>query len=116
FEFQQRLISIFPQAADLQYQVAIALKERGDFGGALQELQRILTGRPDDIVALGHRAECLVAIQRMDEASTTYARIVQLDPSQVDVRRALIAALLQLNKPEEASQQLSALAADDPKR
>lgn len=115
-DFQQRLIQIFPQAAELQYQVAVALRDRGDHEGALRELDRIISQRPDDMVALAYRAESLLALQHYPAAIQAYARVLQLDPTQTDVRKTMIGAMLNVGQFEEASGQIRTLSPEDPKR
>lgn len=115
-ELQQKMIQSFPEAVDLQYQVAVGLRDRGDFAGALNELERLVAQRPDDLRALVYRGECLLALEHHAEAAQNYETILRLDPSQLEVRRALVAAYLQLNQPQYASHHLRELPADDNKR
>jgi tetratricopeptide (TPR) repeat protein len=115
-EVQQRLLRLFPEAAEMQYEVAIALKERGDYAGAAQELDRLLSQRPDDLVALQHKAECLLGMQSVEGAAHCYVAILRLDATNVDVRRQLIGTLLQMNQLDAASQHLKLLGPNDPKR
>lgn len=115
-ELQQKMIQIFPEAVDLQYQVAVGLKDRGDFVGALSELDRLVAQRPDDLRALGYRGECLVALERFAEAARNSETILKLDPSLRDVRRGLIQLYLTLGQAEAALYHLQQLPEEDPKR
>lgn len=115
-ELQQKMIQIFPEAVDLQYQVAVGLKDKGEFAGALQELDRLVAQRPDDLRALIYRNECLLALERQQDAVSNSERILKLDPNQVEIRRSLISSYLQLGQAQPAAQHLRLLAQDDPKR
>lgn len=115
-ELQQKMVQIFPEAVDLQYQVAVGLRDKGEFAQALTELDRLVAQRPDDLRALVYRGECLLALERHGEAAQTYEKILTIDPSQAEVRRALVAAYLAVNDTNAASQHLRMLAQDDPKR
>lgn len=115
-ELQQKMIQIFPEAVDLQYQVAVGLRDRGDFAGALQELDRLVAQRPDDLRALVYRGECLLALERHEDAAQNCEMILRIDPGQIDVRRALVGAYLRLGQTQGALQHLRQLPADDPRK
>lgn len=108
-EAQQRLIQMFPSASELIYQVAITLKEQGNFQGALTELDRIIADRPQDMSAHVYRSECLRALNRYPEAIQAYAQILTADPYNVEVRKNLIDALIVIQRPEDASIQVDQL-------
>jgi len=115
-ELQQKMIQSFPEAVDLQYQVAVGLRDRGDFVGALSELERLVAQRPDDLRALGYRGECLVALERHTEAVQNCETILQIDPSQLDVRKTATSIYLTLGQVEAAAHHLRQIPQEDPKR
>jgi tetratricopeptide (TPR) repeat protein len=115
-ELQQKMIQVFPEAVDLQYQVAVGLRDRGDFAGALVELDRLVAQRPNDLRALNYRAECLVALERYAEACQTYESMLGLDASLVEVRRSLVTSYLKLGQSPQAAHHLRQLTPDDPRR
>lgn len=115
-ELQQKMVQLFPEDIELPYQVAVGLRDRGDFAGALHELDRLVTQRPDDLRALVYRGECLLALERHAEAAQNYEMILRLEPGQVEVRRAAVAAYLQLNQPQYAAHHLHQLPQEDPKK
>ncbi len=108
-EAQQRLIQLFPSASELIYQVAISLKEQGNYQGALVELERILADKPTDMAAHIYRSECLRALNKFPEAIQAYAHILTADPYNVEVRKNLIDALIVIQRPDDASIQVDQL-------
>lgn len=112
-KFQQRMVQFFPQAQDLVYQVAISLKDKNDLEGALQEIDRVIAQKPNDDKALIIKAQILTDLKQFDPAIHTYAKILQLDPQRVDIRKHVIDLLLRTNRLDESSRQISVLPADD---
>lgn len=111
--FQQKMVQYFPQAPDLLYQVALSLREKNDLEGALKELDRIIAQKADDDKALLYRAQILTDLKQYDPAIHTYARILQLDPQRVDIRKYVIDLLLRTNRLDESSRQISVLPPSD---
>lgn len=111
--FQQRMVQFFPQAQDLVYQVALSLKEKGDLEGALEEIDRVIAQKPNDDKALIYKAQILTDLKQFDPAIHTYARILQLDPQRVDIRKHVIDLLLRTNRLDESSRQISVLPPED---
>lgn len=112
-EAQQRMVKFFPQAQDLVYQVALSLRDKNDLEGALQEIDRVIAQKPNDDKALIYKAEILTDLKQFDPAIHTYARILQLDPQRVDIRKKVIDLLLRTNRLDESSRQVSVLPSDD---
>ena len=112
-KFQQKMVQFFPQAPDLLYEVALSLREKQDLEGALTELDRIIAQKSDDDKALLYKAQILTDLKQFDPAIHTYARILQLDPQRVDIRKHVIDLLLRTNRLDESSRQISVLPGQD---
>ena len=112
-KFQQKMVQFFPQAPDLLYEVALSLREKQDLEGALTELDRIIAQKADDDKALLYKAQILTDLKQYDPAIHTYARILQLDPQRVDIRKHVIDLLLRTNRLDESSRQISVLPSQD---
>ncbi len=111
--FQQKMIQFFPQAPDLLYEVALSLRDKSDLEGALVELDRIIAQKPEDDKALLYKAQILTELKQYDPAIHTHARILQLDPQRMDIRKHVIDLLLLTNRFDESSRQISVLPEDD---
>ncbi len=112
-KFQQKMVQFFPQAPDLLYEVALSLRDKQDLEGALTELDRIIAQKADDDKALLYKAQILTDLKQFDPAIHTYARILQLDPQRVDIRKHVIDLLLRTNRLDESSRQISVLPGQD---
>ncbi len=112
-KFQQKMVQFFPQAPDLLYEVALSLRDKQDLEGALTELDRIIAQKADDDKALLYKAQILTDLKQYDPAIHTYARILQLDPQRVDIRKHVIDLLLRTNRLDESSRQISVLPSQD---
>lgn len=112
-KFQQKMVQYFPQAPDLMYEVALSLRDKSDLEGALKELDRIIAQKADDDKALLYKAQILTDLKQFDPAIHTYARILQLDPQRVDIRKHVIDLLLRTNRLDESSRQISVLPSSD---
>lgn len=111
--FQQKLVKFFPKTPDLLYDVALSLKEKNDLPGALSELDRIIAQKADDDKALLYKAQILTDLKQYDPAIHTYAKILQLDPQRIDIRKHVIDLLLRTNRLDESSRQISVLPSED---
>ncbi len=112
-DFQHRLVELFPEASDLQYQVGLTLRGQGDHDGAVRELLRLLGERPDDLLARVYLAEEYSALDRWDEAVETYRTVLAQEPGRLDVRKRLVKYCLESGRLEEALQEIQALPEED---
>lgn len=71
-------------------QAAYALYQQGDDEAALQAYRRVLQQEPNNRDALLGSAACAARMNRAQEASTLYLRLLELDPNDPDAAAALI--------------------------
>ncbi len=64
---RKRILELQPEQAAPDHE-CYRLRARGDFAGALAEVDRLLQDRPDDVQALLLRGECLRVLERHEEA------------------------------------------------
>ena len=112
-EFQHQLVEMFPEASDLQYQVALTLRGQGDREGAMRELLRLVADRPEDLLARIYLAEEYVALERWDEAVETYRIVLAQEPGRLDVRKRLIKHFLESGRLEQVPGEIEALPPED---
>lgn len=112
-DFQHQLVEMFPEASDLQYQVALTLRGQGDREGAMRELLRLVAERPEDLLARIYLAEEYVALDRWDDAVETYRLVLSQEPGRIDVRKRLIKHFLESGRLDEAPGEIDALPAED---
>lgn len=112
-DFQHQLVEMFPETSDLRYQVALSLRSQGSHADAVAELQRLVAGNPDDMVAMNYLAEEQAAMGSWDDAIVSYREILRRDPSRFDVRKRLIKFYLEQNSYEEAMGEAGQLPDDD---
>lgn len=112
-DFQHQLVEMFPEASDLQYQVALTLRSQGDREGAMRELLRLVADRPDDLLARIYLAEEYVALDRWEDAVETYRLVLAQEPGRIDVRKRLIKYFLESGRLDEAPGEIDALPGED---
>lgn len=112
-DFQHQLVEMFPETSDLQYQVALTLRSQGDRVGAVRELLRLCSERPDDVIAQNYLAEEYIALDRWNDAIKIYRSILQREPGRFEVRKRLIKYFLSVGDIEQALEEISLLPDDD---
>jgi Tfp pilus assembly protein PilF len=91
-----------PTPADARVARACLLRHDGDYAAAEQELDLALEAEPRNVHALMERAVFYEEVQRYPErAISLYERLVQIDPSQTEVRNRLAALRRTLPPPTE---------------
>jgi len=112
-DFQHQLAEMFPEASDLQYQVALTLRSQGDHEAAVRELLRLLSERPGDLLARIYLAEEYSALDRWEDAVETYRLVLEQEPGRLDVRKRLVKFFLESGRLEEVLGELDTLPAED---
>ncbi|HVZ79279.1 MAG TPA: sigma 54-interacting transcriptional regulator [bacterium] len=78
-------LGLFHSAQTLEYQCRMNLgalfKEKGELEKALEQYQRTLEGNPGNLPALGASGDCLMALERFDEAITAYRKALKKVPA-----------------------------------
>jgi len=87
-----RATKLAPGLDIAHYNLGTALEEQGRMASALESYDRAVALRPD-AKAIAGRANCLVALGRLDEAIAAYRAATALDPGHVDAHANLAASL-----------------------
>lgn len=100
--FYRRLVMIEPQDARLYHQLGLAQMEAGRLADAEASLSRAVS--LDFAFAEAHFSlgRCYERQNQPDSAAHAYRAAVDLAPEEAAPQRALILALLRLNRPDEA--------------
>jgi Flp pilus assembly protein TadD len=72
-----------------------ALKQRGDFSGAMAAYEHCLKLRPNYTPAIEYRAEAHLALGETDKARQAYVQLAKLDPPKADELEQAIRAWLE---------------------
>jgi len=77
-------LGLFHSAETLSFQCRMNLgtlyKERGELEKALEQYQSVIESNPRNILALGSLGDCLMALERFDEAIKTYRKALKVLP------------------------------------
>ncbi|MDQ7822105.1 MAG: tetratricopeptide repeat protein [Candidatus Eremiobacteraeota bacterium] len=98
----KELVVKFPDQVDLYYQEAIKEKENGNFDSALKILENILRNTPGYKQALFAKADIHVKMDEWHVAYETYQKILELEPTNTDVRKILLEKCLEEGDLEQA--------------
>jgi len=80
---------------------------RQDYAAAVAEAQKVVTGAPDLVGARMLLGAALLAQGNLNQAETQLADVVRLSPENLEARKLLARANLQLQRPDIAMQVLS---------
>ncbi len=113
FELQHLLVEMFPEITDLKYKLTLDLRAQGNHPGAINELLRILSDNPNDMVAKGYLGEEYSALGDWDGAVQVYRSMLDSDPGRTDIRKRLIKHFLEVGELNDALLDIRCLADDD---
>ena len=99
-----------PNDAAAHAQLGRVLAAQDKYPEAAAELEAGLAASPDDLGAMRQLANIYAAAKQWDKAMPLYARLVQAQPKDAELRHMVGVALLEQHKFSEAEQQLAASA------
>ncbi len=103
-----------PGAWEPHYQLADALRERGQCAQAVGQYRIVTRLRPDDRDAFNNLGICLAQTRRPDAARQAFERALAIDPSFVRAHNNLGGLAILTRDPEEARRQFERSLALDP--
>jgi tetratricopeptide (TPR) repeat protein len=89
-EIHQHLQEIFPERAEVHFQLAQAHKENENWEEAAEELEKVLREDPGHIAALNDLTELYTRLERPADALSIDRRIVEIEPSNLEVRERIL--------------------------
>jgi tetratricopeptide (TPR) repeat protein len=100
---------VYKQVLDIQsdqfdslHHLGIILFQRGDSAAAVEQIDRALKRKPNDVAALNNRGNALLALRRFDQALASYDRVLALRPDYADALCNRGVALHALRRYDEA--------------
>jgi len=110
----RRALEIYPDYAQMHFNLGRLLLDGGDGAGAVEHLSRAARLSPSNPRPYKSLAPLLERMGRRDEALAAYEAGTRLDPGDAGLRFNHGRALLASDRPAEAEQVLAALARDHP--
>jgi two-component system NtrC family response regulator len=114
-------LGLFHNASTLTFQCRLNLgglfKERGELEKALEQYRLVAEAWPKNILAQGSLGDCLMALERFDEAMTVYKRGLKLipdGPEQLNLRNDLGVAYFRRGEMERAVEEFKTVLQMDP--
>src|SRR5690606_7498977 len=95
------------ELGELQMFKSLCLRESGNYAAALKHLEQVKNVVPDRVGWLEAKAECLIKMGKLPEASDCYLALLKLNPncyeyfSQLQVCKKLPADLTRAEDPEQ---------------
>ncbi|MFH0802641.1 MAG: tetratricopeptide repeat protein [bacterium] len=89
-EIHLHLQEIFPERAEVHFQLARAHIENENWEEAAEELRKVLKEDPGHLAALNHLTELYSLLERPVDALAVDRRIVELEPSNLEVRKRIL--------------------------
>src|ERR1700722_13471260 len=98
-----RTTELLPQDAEAHGNLAVALRDQGQWAAALASWRRALAIQPNDVETLVDAADAARALGMARDAVPLYQRVLQIDPKRIEVRNNLGNAFLELAQYAEAA-------------
>jgi len=102
----KKFLPLFPNDRDLQKGLATTLLDKGELEKGLELLQGLLRESPDDLALLQFLASTYRKMDDQNNCRLTYQHILKLDPSDLDMREALVDCCLDSQHFEQALSEL----------
>lgn len=115
-DLAQQALAIDPKNADAVAVLASDRVKAKDYEGGLAILDKALATEGASSILELLRVQILTVLGRTDDINAAYKRLVDLNPNDANYRRLYVTSLLQLNKLDEAREQLVEVAKLLPKQ
>jgi tetratricopeptide (TPR) repeat protein len=99
----RRTVELLPQDAEAHGNLAVALRDRGQWAAALASWHRALAIQPNDVETLVDAADAARALGMVRDAVPLYQRALQIDPKRIEARNNLGNAFLELAQYADAA-------------
>ena len=99
-------VQLRPNQVDYRYALALALREAGDYGGAIEEFRRVIRLRPDYVAAHAELAAAYLSISDHPAAISEYHEAVRLKPGDAALHEALGLVLRKTGDLPESNREL----------
>ncbi|MBW2207792.1 MAG: tetratricopeptide repeat protein, partial [Deltaproteobacteria bacterium] len=113
-EYLSRALEYDPEAPYLNLEMAVLLKEQGDYQGALKFARKGVDMDPEDIASRVLLADIYALSGKHDAAMAEYNKILELDPSQLRIKLIVTTMLIKREEYPQALEHLDAMLKEDP--
>jgi len=108
-ETYQRMIFLFPDSADMHYQLALNHFEKGEFDESIKEFKLVLESDPHHIPSLSNLGEIYIQKNMLEEGMDNFKKVLELDSKDSALREKLIDVYLSIGQIDPAMEQLMVL-------
>ena len=108
-ETYDRMTSLFPDSAEMHYELALNYLEKGEFDEGIKEFRLVLESDPKHIPTLSKLGEIYIEREKLEEGIDNYKKVIELDSGNVDVRNSLIEVYLSIGQIDGAMKELLGL-------
>ena len=99
-------LPLYPNNKKLQMGLALAFYEKGDYGRGVQILENLLKDKPDDPDLLRLLGRGYSDLKQWEKSSETYHKLLNMDPTDLDIRESLIKCQIDATKYDRALAEL----------
>jgi len=90
FKLYKMFLPLYPKNNKLQMGLALAFYEKGDYHRGVTILENLLKEKPDDPDLLRLLGRGYADLKKWPQARSAYQRLLEKDPTDLDIREALI--------------------------
>ncbi len=108
-ETYHRMISLFPDSADMHYELALNHLEKGEYEESIKEFKLVLESDPNHIPTLSKIGEIYIGKDMLEEGIDNFKKVLDLDPRNSAIRETLVDVYLSIGQIDEALEQLLTL-------
>jgi tetratricopeptide (TPR) repeat protein len=108
-ETYHRMISLFPDSADMHYELALNHLEKGEYDDSIKEFKLVLESDPNHIPTLSKIGEIYIEKDMLEEGIDNFKKVLDLDAKNSNIRETLVDVYLSIGQIDEAIEQLLTL-------
>ena len=105
-ETYQRMTTLFPDSADMHYELAMTYLEKGEFDESIKEFKLVLESDPQHVPTLSKLGEIYIEKSMLEEGIDHFKKVLASEPTETEIRKKLIDVYLSIDQIDQAMENL----------